>query len=194
MSKITENSVHTEMPQGPTKRRGGSNTTWVLVVAVSLLVIALPTMVVLFFGMLPSVVAFVIDRTKGRSAAITVTGINLIGVFPFIMDLWKGGNTFDQALNMLDIFTMLIMYSAAGMGWLLFMTTPAIISSFVMVLQQRKIANLRGQQKDLIEEWGPDVAALTEGFGEAGGITPHTSPGNAPGNADEANDGSAPPP
>ncbi len=188
MSKITENSVHTEMSEGSTRRRGRSNTTWVLVIVASLLVIALPTMVILFFGMLPSVVAFIIDRTKGRSAAITVSGINLIGVFPFIMDLWKGGNTFDQALNMLDVFTMLIMYSAAGMGWLLFMTTPTIISSFVMVLQQRKIANLRGQQKNLIEEWGPEVAALTEGFDEMGGTMPHALPENASG------DGSVPPP
>ncbi|MCK5546552.1 MAG: hypothetical protein KAI27_04200 [Rhodospirillaceae bacterium] len=190
MSKITENYANTEMPGGPTQKRGGSNITWVLVVIASLLVIALPTMIILFFGMLPSVVAFIIDRTKGRSAAITVSGLNLIGVFPFIMDLWKGGNTFDQALNMLDIFTMLIMYSAAGMGWLLFMTTPTIISSFVMVLQQRKIASLRKQQKNLIEEWGPEVAALTEGFDETGSMAPHTLSGNAA----EPTDGSVPPP
>ena len=190
VSKITEDPIYAESPGGPPRKRGGGGTTWVLVVAVSLLVIALPTMVILFFGLLPSVVAFIIDRTKGKSAAITVTGINLIGVFPFVMDLWKGGNTFDQALDMLDIFTMLVMYSAAGMGWLLFMTTPVIISSFVMVLQQRKIANLRKQQKELIEEWGPEVAALTEGFDDTVGIIPHALPGGAAG----ANDGSAPPP
>ena len=190
MSKITEDPIYAGEAARPPRKRGGGGMTWVLVVTASLLVIALPTMIILFFGLLPSVVAFIIDRTKGKSAAITVSGVNLIGVFPFIMDLWKGGNTFDQAINMLDIFTMLIMYSAAGMGWLLFMTTPVIISSFVMVLQQRKIANLRKQQKDLIEEWGPEVAALTEDFDSAGGIILHTLPGGAT----EQNDGSMPPP
>ena len=172
MAKITEDYSQHQQPQGGKKRIGG-NMTWVLVVAVTLFVIALPTMVLLLFGMLPSMVALIIDRSKGKSAAFTVGAVNFIGVFPYIMDLWKGGNTLDQALEMLDIFTMLVMYSAAAMGWLLFMSAPAVISSFVLVLQQRKIASLRKQQKSLIEEWGPDVAALTEGFDETGGKVPH---------------------
>ena len=172
MAKITEDYPHPQQPQGG-KRRIGSNITWVIVVAVTLFVIALPTMILLLFGMLPSMVALIIDRTKGKSAAFTVGAVNFIGVFPYIMDLWKGGNTLDQALGMLDIFTMLMMYSAAAMGWLLFMSAPAVISSFILVLQQRKIASLRKQQKSLIEEWGPDVAALTEGFDEAGSKAPH---------------------
>lgn len=172
MAKITEDySPQPNMPGA--KRKIGGNTTWILVVAVTLFVIALPTMILLLFGMLPSMVALIVDRTKGKSAAFTVSAVNFIGVFPYIMDLWKGGNTLDQALGMLDIFTMLIMYSAAAMGWLLFMSAPQVISSFVLVLQQRKIASLRKQQKSLIEEWGPDVAALTEGFDETGSKAPH---------------------
>ena len=172
MTRITEDYSQSAQHQvGKPKSKG--NMTWVLIVAISLFVIALPTMIIVLFGMLPSMVALIIDRTKGKSAAFTVSAVNFIGVFPYIMDLWKGGNSFDQAINMLDIFTMLIMYSAAAMGWLLFMSAPAVISSFVMVLQQRKIANLRKQQKTLIEEWGPDVAALTEGFDDTGSKAPH---------------------
>jgi len=178
VARITEDYSNAPQPQG--KKRGlGGNASWILIVSVTLFVIALPTMILLLFGMLPSMVALIIDRSKGKSAASTVSAVNFIGVFPYIMDLWKGGNNIDQALGMLDIFTMLIMYSAAAMGWLLFMSAPPVISSFVMVLQQRKIANLRKQQKSLIEEWGPDVAALTEGFNEEGGKAPHDLQGNA---------------
>lgn len=145
------------------RRRGRSNLTWMLVVGTFLLVIAAPTMIILFFGMLPTLVAYIIDRTQQKSATFCVGAINFIGVFPYIMDLWGGFNTVDVALsNVSDLFAMLVMYSAAAFGWLLFMAMPTVVASFVTVLQQRKVATLRAEQKDLIEEWGAEVAALVE--------------------------------
>lgn len=151
-------------PQTEEQRtRGRSNMTWILVVGTFLVVIAAPTMIVLFFGMLPTLVAYIIDRTKLKSATFCVGSINFIGVFPYIMDLWTIRNSVDAALNSVtDLFAMLIMYSAAAFGWLLFMAMPTVVASFVTVMQQRKVAQLRGEQKELIEEWGAEVAALVE--------------------------------
>ena len=141
--------------QDDLRRRGRSNLTWILLVLTCMIVLAGPTMVVLALGMLPTLVALIIDRTKQKSTTFCVGSINFIGVFPFIIGLWTDINTFDTALNVVsDIFNLLVMYSAAAFGWFLFLTMPPIISSFVIVLQQRKVAQLRGEQKDLIEEWG----------------------------------------
>lgn len=156
------------------RQRGGRNLTWIMVVAGTLMVLALPTMIILFFGMLPTMVAFIVDRTKGKSATFTVCGINFIGTFPYIMSLWTEENTIDAAMSMLDIFTLLVMYSSAAFGWMLFMTAPPIISSFVEVMHQRKIATLRAQQKSLIDEWGPTVADLVEGDKFDEDHMPHT--------------------
>lgn len=154
---LTENELEAR------RRRGRSTLTWVLLVGTFLLVIATGTMIVLFFGMLPTLVAYIIDRSPQKSAALTVGSINFIGVFPYIMDLWIGMDTYDHAFAIVtDIFSMLVMYAAAAFGWLLFMAMPAVVSSFVLVLQQRKVALLRAEQKDLIEEWGAEVAALVE--------------------------------
>ena len=145
------------------RRRGRSNLTWILVVGTFLLVIAGPTMIVLFFGMLPTLVAYIIDRSEQKSATFCVGAINFIGVFPYVIDLWIDANTIDAALtNVTDLFAMLVMYSAAAFGWLLFMAMPTVVASFVTVLQQRKVAQLRAEQKGLIEEWGAEVAALVE--------------------------------
>lgn len=145
------------------RRRGRSNLTWILVVGAFLAVIAAPTMIILIFGLLPTVVAYIIDRSKQKSAAFSVFSINFIGVFPYVMDLWTDRNTVDAALTTVtDLFSMLVMYSAAAFGWLLFISMPPVIASFVTVMQQRKVAQLRAEQKDLIDEWGPDVAALVE--------------------------------
>lgn len=143
--------------------RGRSSLTWVLVVGTFLLVIASPTMIVLFFGMLPTLVAYIIDRSEQKSATFCVGSINFIGVFPYIMDLWIENNSINAAINnVTDLFAMLIMYSASAFGWMLFMAMPTVVASFVTVLQQRKVAQLRGQQKELMEEWGAEVAALVE--------------------------------
>lgn len=145
------------------RRRGRSNLTWVLLTVTFLLVLAGPTMIILFFGMLPTLVAYIIDRSSQKSATFSVGSLNFIGVFPYVLELWAGMNSIDEALNLVtDLFAMLIMYSSAAFGWLLFMAMPAVVSSFVIVLQQRKVAQLRSEQKELIEEWGPEVAALVE--------------------------------
>jgi len=154
-------------PQQPNqddrRKRGRSNLTWILLVLTFLVVLAGPTVVLLLLGMLPTLVALIIDRTKQKSNSLCVGSINFIGVFPYIMGLWGGINDFNAAFTIVgDIFNLLVMYSAAAFGWFLFLTMPSIISSFVLVLQQRKVAQLRGEQKDLIDEWGAEVAAIVE--------------------------------
>ncbi|HEY9081555.1 hypothetical protein [Magnetovibrio sp.] len=157
------------MPKQPTenqeerRKRGRSNLTWFLLILTFLGVLAGPTMVVLCLGMLPTLVALLTDRSKQKSNSLCVGSINFIGVFPYIMGLWSGINDFNASLVIIsDFFNLLVMYSAAAFGWFLFLTMPSIISSFVLVLQQRKVAQLRGEQKDLIDEWGAEVAAIVE--------------------------------
>jgi len=149
--------------QDDRRKRGRSNLTWILLVLTFLVVLAGPTMILLLLGMLPTLVALIIDRTKQKSNSLCVGSINFIGVFPYIIGLWGGINDFTAAFTIVgDIFNLLVMYSAAAFGWFLFLTMPSIISSFVLVLQQRKVAQLRGEQKDLIDEWGAEVAAIVE--------------------------------
>lgn len=145
------------------RRRGRTNLTWFLLILTFLLVLAAPTMIILFFGMMPTLVAFIIDRGSQKSATFCVGGINFIGVFPFIMDLWTESNDVTAAFaSVKDPFILLAWYASAAFGWLLYLSMPSIVSSFVTVLHQRKVAQLRGEQKTLIEEWGPEVAALVE--------------------------------
>ncbi|MBL4748099.1 MAG: hypothetical protein JKY17_04805, partial [Magnetovibrio sp.] len=87
--------------------------------------------------------------------------MNFIGVFPYIVKLWGTDNTFQDAFAVTgDLVAMLVMYSASAFGWLLFLGLPSLISTFVIIIQQRKVAQLRGEQKELIEEWGSEVASL----------------------------------
>lgn len=163
MAKAPPQAPLTDQQIFERRRRGRSVLTWVLLTLTFFAVIAMPTMIVLGFGMLPTLVAFIIDRSSQKSATFCVGSINFIGVFPYVMDLWTDVNTIDAAVaSFTDPFVLLVWYASAAFGWLLFLAMPAVVSSFVIVMQQRKVAQLRGQQKELIDEWGGEVAALVE--------------------------------
>ncbi len=137
--------------------------TWILLMLLFLIILAAPTMIILFFGMLPTLVALIVDRSAHKSATFCVGSVNFIGVFPYVMDLWTGFNSIDTAWSSVqNVFILLIWYASAAFGWFLFLAMPAVIAAFVSVLQQRKVALLRGEQKKLIEEWGSEVAELVE--------------------------------
>lgn len=136
---------------------------WVSIGIVALLVLALPTVFVAFFGMAPTLVAFIIDRSREKYATLCVAGINGCGVFPYLLDLWAGSHSINQAVTiMTDPFSLIVMYGAAAFGWMMFITVPPVITSFLGILAQKKVSILRAQQRKLIEEWGESVARAPE--------------------------------
>jgi len=131
---------------------------WALIIIVMLLLVALPTVLFLSFTMLPAVVALIVDRTDEKSATFCVGGLNLCGVFPYLLALWLQDNTLDQSLRLLtDVFVLAVIYGAAGMGWMLYLSLPPVFASFIQVMSQRRLQQLRATQKTIIEEWGEEV-------------------------------------
>ena len=124
---------------------------------------SLPSLIVLSVGLLPTGVAFIIDRSDHKSGTFCVGGMNLTGVLPFIIKLWSGTHTVAAAIEIIsDIFSLLIMYAAAGFGWMMFLAIPPVIQSFLAVISQTRLKVLRANQKKIIEEWGPEVVAIPD--------------------------------
>ena len=133
---------------------------WIALTLVGVLILSLPTVILVFFGMLPTFVALIVDRTRQKYAVFCVGGMNFSGVFPYLLDLWAGEHTIGSAMEVLtDVFSLLLMYGAAGFGWMIFIAIPPVVGAFLTVMAQRRVSQLRRDQKELIEEWGEDVAA-----------------------------------
>jgi len=129
-----------------------------LLILLAMLIISLPTVLILFFGLLPSIVAFIVDRTKQRYAAFCVGGMNFSGVFPYLLDVWYGRHTVDEAMIVLtDVFALMIMYSSSALGWLIYVSVPTVVTTFLSVINERRISSLRARQREIIAEWGEDV-------------------------------------
>lgn len=130
-----------------------------LLILVLLVLVAVQTVLLLFFGMLPTIVAYIVDRSPQKYATFCVGGMNFCGVFPFILDLWLGTYTLAAALDILtDVFSLAVMYGLAGFGWALYTAIPPVVVSVLTVITQRRIATLRTSQRRIIEEWGDEVA------------------------------------
>ena len=145
-----------------TQARGAKLVWWAIIIGI-MMMWSLSSVMILLFGMLPTLVAFIIDRSPRNYAMYCVGGMNFSGVFPYLLELWTGNHDIDTAIDILtDVFNLLVMYSGAGFGWMLFMAIPPLVGAVMTVMSERRLAHLKDSQKAIIKEWGEDVGAPDE--------------------------------
>ena len=112
-------------------------------------------------AMLPTVVAFYVDTGKQQTTFHTVLACNLAGVLPFLgkmLDPTSNGKS--AATIMTDAFSWLLVYTSAGMGWVLVFSIPIAAEFFVRSMHQRQVSRLERVQRRIVEEWGEDVGEI----------------------------------
>ncbi len=142
------------------KQASGGSVFTVMVVGTVLAIFALPLLIVFIAGMIPTAVAAIVDRDPEKLAAISVGPLNFAGTLPIILEVMQNGNDMGaMGIALGSPFSWLIMYGAAAMGWLLYMGLPAMTSNIVAKQAERQIEKLIERQRELVGEWGPEVAA-----------------------------------
>lgn len=157
-------------PRG--KRKGKKKSLWTfLLLLLPAGLVVLPTSILFGLGMIPTMVAYVIDRDPEKPAPITVGGLNFCGCLPYAIDMWKhGGGSISASLKLFtDPLSWLVMYGAAAVGWALFYGIPPAVANAEIMRSERRIDALKQRKVALVQEWGPDVA---ESFDESGGPEP----------------------
>jgi hypothetical protein len=130
-----------------------------LVISIPLLVMLLRTAAIfLALALLPSIVAYYVDRTATRYIFHTVFACNLAATLPALGRIIKNGiSATEVQVVMGDAVNWLIIYGAAGFGWLLVYAAPVFSKGLINVMHQRKIRRLERTQKRIISEWGTEV-------------------------------------
>lgn len=151
------------------KKKGGALTLILLIIPAALIV--LPTTILFGIGMIPTIVAYVVDRDPDKSAPITVGGLNFCGCMPFAIDLWKHQHTIGAAAKVFaDPLAWLVMYSAAAVGWGIYYGIPPLVAGMEVTRAEKRVEVLKQKKVALVQEWGPDVAG--DYFDESGGMEP----------------------
>lgn len=111
--------------------------------------------VMLLIGMLPAIVAIIVDNTHGKSWAKTVFCFNLAGLLPALLDVYIGdGNTMASLqLHMGDMTMWLTTYGAAGMGWVVIWLSPLIAEQYLQYYYRSCITSCKRKMARLDEEW-----------------------------------------
>ena len=133
-----------------------------LILLVPLALVFLPTTAVLTVGMIPTLVAFVVDGSKRRYLTITVGGLNLVGSLYFLHQLWTLGQGLgDIRIVLGNSYGWLASLSGAACGWLLFLGMPFIIRHIAAAEARIRLYTLRREQEKLVQDWGQQVTGAS---------------------------------
>ena len=166
----------------PSKARSMQSLLWVFMLAI--VIIAFPeSVILLFLGLLPTLVALIIDKSPRKYSTFCVGSMNITGVFPALLALWAGNNNIAHAFEIItNVFDLIVMYAAATFGWLLYMAIPPVVNGLLAVVAQHRIAQLRARQRELIKEWGDEIIPrpADQSGGEKNGAGQALNPSSAP--------------
>ncbi|MGH7124016.1 MAG: hypothetical protein ACREFI_06555, partial [Stellaceae bacterium] len=117
---VEPDKVDAAKPLGRVAKHSASATVVIALVTI-LAVTALPLCILLMSGLVPTMVAAVVDRYRARYLTRAVGFMNLAGLTPLVVQLWTNGLTMDAVAAALSRpINWLMMYGAAGIGWVLF--------------------------------------------------------------------------
>ena len=121
-------------------------------------IVFMPTTIILMFGMIPTIVAAVTDRTGKGTKALTVGAMNLAGCTPFLIDLWTKSHTAEMAVTIItDPRTMIVIFSAAGIGYLISWAMSGIVGTVMVQRGAGRMKDIEKKKEALIERWGREV-------------------------------------
>lgn len=118
----------------------------------------LPTVVLVFAGMIPTLVALFIDKDRQHSSATAIGAMNCAGITPFVIDLWLKGQTMTTVVQILsEPSSWLIIFGAAAIGQMIVSIVPQAMATLTLAHSEIRIKNLKHNLELLKTSWGPDV-------------------------------------
>ena len=120
----------------------------------------LPTTIFLIFGMMPTIAAFSMDRSVGKSKTVCVGAMNFAGCFPFILKFWTefGQQTIENAFRLVaDVQTILVIYILAAGGYAIDKAVTGITATIIVQRAESRLKKIRKEQKKLVSKWGEKV-------------------------------------
>ncbi len=121
-------------------------------------VAVLPTTLIFFIGMIPTIVARLGEKSKQGTRALTVGFMNFAGCFPFWFKLMQGGHKFDLAVSLItDPFNIVVMYGGALVGYMIEWGLAGVVAGVMIQKGRKRLESIKEMQGDLVTRWGPEV-------------------------------------
>lgn len=139
---------------------GGPSTTGYIALGLFLMasVLLLPFALLIAVGMLPTMMAALVDNRAERNITLTVGIMNLCGIVPSLVQLWQHGPTIVNAIAMIgNPVGLMMMFAGAAFGWLLVFAMPPLIGYVISVKAADTIIRLEQRMQQLRQVWGDSL-------------------------------------
>jgi len=112
----------------------------------------------LAIGLLPAIVAAILDNSKGRLVGKTVFAFNLAGMAPHLISILLSGMPNQASLSVLQNPTSwLMVYGFAAFGWGVVYTIPQMVLLYLEIKASYLVKKYEHFQKELVDEWGDGI-------------------------------------
>ncbi len=143
----------------PTKvKKKKANVPLIVGIGVVCVILFKTTVIFVVMGMLPSIVSYYADTSSSKKYFRSLATCNLAGIIPYAGEMMARHNTSSGFVAIAtDGVTWLVIFSAAGLGWVLVSLCPSIARFIIDLSQRGRIVHIENIQKKLVEEWGIEV-------------------------------------
>lgn len=130
-----------------------------VLIALAMLLISGYAFVFVILALMPTIVAFAIDRRNSKAASNTIGAFNMVGLMPYLVELMQSGieASAKAQLMLTNINVWFVVYGSASMGWILVWIVPQVTGSYFVYREDVKVKRYLKEQRELYEEWGAKV-------------------------------------
>jgi hypothetical protein len=110
----------------------------------------------IFFSaaVLPSIIVIFLDRAEHKCMSATVCTFNLIGVTPYLKQMYSARSAHDSAKDIISNPTAwLIIYTVTFIGIVIYMSLPQIISQIYVAKANMRISKLISHRNKICADW-----------------------------------------
>ena len=124
-----------------------------------LTVLVPPAALLIFIGVMPTVVAWIAEAPERRGITAAVGALNVAGVGLAVYFFVLGGAEAARLPRYLSQPSVWVgMYGSAAIGWGLFLTIPPVVQAADRFRRRQRLAELRRFRRKLTDEWGYEIS------------------------------------
>ena len=124
-----------------------------VLLALSLVAIAITIIVII--GMLPTMVAAAVDKTKKKAKVMCVGSLNSAFCVPYVLKILENDSTIDFSLSLIsDPLTIVVMYTGAALGYMIDWILTNFTKKYMTQKAHNRLKAIKAQQDEMIKRWG----------------------------------------
>lgn len=126
--------------------------------AMAMSLISAYSVIIVLFGMLPGLIAMIVDQDARRYISKIVLSFNCTGCLPYILKVLKSASSNSVAIEIIvDPRTWLTIYTSASIGWFIYWALPHFFTAINNIKVQFRIQQLNFELDRLVAEWGDEI-------------------------------------